>query len=409
MLIAWSEQSLDDTLRTLCHNRDSEVAREYVCLKTAFDAQRRCLSEDSLLLDPYSLGVYGGDREIVRVANLAASCASLFSTLDIGLEEVNDQFLMIFIPQGHDLSQDAADIFLALKTQIFLAMLDGQQERTRDEILDEVFPATMQSVLEAHHIGWPLNSIETQFLADAETRKTMLRDGSDDADSIRTYICHWGGRLRTNCKRAITEALSKQFSYETFLEYLNSYLNDNIESIKMQGAGIIDLRPGFEHEGSHDVAPELDFDFDLDAAIAEASRAAETDSDPSTDVSTKDEDLTAFLTASISKAAEEANGPEKEGATKGEVTSAAESATEPTMQTLEHISHSENDPDGPVNEAQPACKLRSQELCSVVLRLTAHSTTDPIITSSDPATTAAAILSLSTTYPSTSPRLQAYR
>jgi len=345
VLIAWSEQSLDDTLRTLCHNRDSEVAREYVCLKTAFDAQRRYLSEDSLLLDPYSLGVYGGDREIVRVANLAASCASLFSTLDIGLEEVNDQFLMIFIPQGHDLSQDAADIFLALKTQIFLAMLDGQQERTRDEILDEVFPSTMQSILEAHHMGWPLNSIETQFLADAEARKTMLRNGSDDADSI--------------------QALSKQFSYETFLEYLNSYLNDNIESIKMQGAGIIDLRPGFEHEGPHDVAPELDFDFDLDAAIAEASRAAETDSDPNADVSGKDEDLTEFLTASITKAAEEANGPEKEGDLTSEVNPSAESASMATMQVPESISHNENEPGASVNESQPASQATTSSQAAI--------------------------------------------
>lgn len=224
---------------------------------------------------------------------------------------------------------------------------------------------------------------------------------------VRTFVIG-GGRIRTNCKLAITEALSKQFSYETFLEYLNSYLNDNIESIKMQGAGIIDLRPGFEHEGSHDVAPELDFDFDLDAAIAEASRAAETDSDPSADVSSKDEDLTAFLTASISKAAEEANGPEKEGAPMGEVASAAESATKADMQVLEPIAHSENDPDGPVNDSQAACKLRSPELCIVVLRLTAHSTTGSIITSGGPATSAAAILSLSTTYSSTSPRLQAH-
>ncbi|KAH7039915.1 telomere repeat binding factor-domain-containing protein [Microdochium trichocladiopsis] len=340
VLVAWSEQSLEDTIRTLCHNRDSDVAREYVCLKTAFDAQRRCLSEDSLLLDPYSLGVYDGDREIVRVANLAASCASLFSTLDIGLEEVNDQFLMIFIPQGHDLSQDAADIFLALKTQIFLAMLDGQQERTRDEILEEVFPTTLRSVLEAHHIGWPLNNIETQFLADAEERKTMLRNESNDADSI--------------------QSLSKQFSYETFLETLNSYLNDNIESIKMQGAGIIDLRPGFEHEGPSDGAGhELDFDFDLDAAIAEASRAAETDSDPNVDASRKDEDLTAFLTESISKAAEQANGPERDGAPTGEVASAAESASKATMMALQRMSHGHDDPQAPNQGPQSSAQQNS--------------------------------------------------
>ncbi|KXJ96372.1 telomere repeat binding factor-domain-containing protein [Microdochium bolleyi] len=334
VLVAWSEQSLEDTIRTLCHNRDSDVAREYVCLKTAFDAQRRCLSEDSLLLDPYSLGVYDGDREIVRVANLAASCASLFSTLDIGLEEVNDQFLTIFIPQGHDLSQDAADIFLALKTQIFLAMLDGQQERTRDEILDEVFPTTMRAVLESHHIGWPLNSIETQFLIDAEARKAMLRNESNDADSI--------------------QALSKQFSYETFLDSLNTYLNENIESIKMQGAGIIELRPGFEHNEPHDGEhPELDFDFDLDAAIAEASRAAEIDLDPDSDPSKNDEDLTAFLTDSISKAAEQAQAPEKDASQPGEVTSAAESASKATMMALQRMQGSHDDPKVPPPGHQP--------------------------------------------------------
>lgn len=120
----------------------------------------------------------------------------------------------------------------------------------------------------------------------------------------------------------------------------------------MQGAGIIELRPGFEHNEDNDgAAPELDFDFDLDAAIAEASRAAEIDLDPNTDTAKKDEDLTAFLTESISKAAEEAQGPDKDTGQPGDVASAAESASKATMMALECMQGNPDDlkalPQGP--------------------------------------------------------------
>lgn len=126
----------------------------------------------------------------------------------------------------------------------------------------------------------------------------------------------------------------------------------------MQGTGIIELRPGFEHNEDNDgAAPELDFDFDLDAAIAEASRAAEIDLDPSADPAKKDEDLTAFLTESISKAAEEAQGPEKEAGQPGEVASAAESASKATMMALERIQGNNEDLKVLPQGHQPHCEI----------------------------------------------------
>lgn len=164
---------------------DSEVAKEYAVLRSTFDAQRRLLSEDSPLLDAKKFRLSKRGREVIRIINLATLCASVFSTNEIGWEELNEQFLRVFGAENESLPQDAAELFLSLKTQIYLATLESEQLKSKDQVLDGLFTTGLRERLQAHHSDTPLSETETQFIASAAARKAMLLNESTDPDNIR--------------------------------------------------------------------------------------------------------------------------------------------------------------------------------------------------------------------------------
>lgn len=168
---------------------DSEVVKEYAVLKSTFDAQRRLLSEDGPLLDAQKLYLGKQGKEVIRVINLATLCASVFSTNEIGWEELNEQFLRVFVAEHQPLPQDAAELFLSLKTQIYLATLESEQLKSKDEVLDGLFTTNLRELLQAYHPITPLSEAEVQFVAGAAARKAMLLHESTDADNIRTFQC----------------------------------------------------------------------------------------------------------------------------------------------------------------------------------------------------------------------------
>lgn len=166
---------------------DSDITKEYSVLRRAFDLQRRQLShphDAPRFLDAGKLGVKDQTREVIRIANLASTCASIFGTNEITLEEVNNHFLDIFIPEGGTLSHDAAELYLGLKTQLFLVFLEGDMEKTKDQILEEIFVLDVERSLQAHHPYLPLTTSELDFIANAKARRGMLLIASAPADSI---------------------------------------------------------------------------------------------------------------------------------------------------------------------------------------------------------------------------------
>ncbi|KAI1214490.1 telomere repeat binding factor-domain-containing protein [Annulohypoxylon truncatum] len=328
IITAWSEQSLEDTVATLSGDPDSDIAKEYAVLKAAFDAQRKLLSDTHTLLYPEQLNVASQTREVIRVINLATACASVFGTNELGLEEINDHFLRIFVPENQEVSRDAADLYLGLKTQIFLAVIetDGM---AREQLLDDLFITRLENSLREHHPNLPLSVSEYEFIANAKARKAMLSNESGDADSI--------------------QALSKQFTYEAFLDSLSTFLNDHIESIRVQGTGEVETTTSIEdniQNGHTDHG--LDETFDLNAMIAEASRAAQSALEPGGEVpdlhneSHELDELSAFLAENVSKAVEQAKGNTTE--LPSAIASAAESASRATMLALQSIQQNQYQP-----------------------------------------------------------------
>lgn len=187
ILIALSEQTLEDTVATLTSDPDSDITKEYGVLREAFDVQRRLLSrpnDTSPFFDADKLGITGETREVIRIANLASTCASIFGTNEITLDEVNNHFLRIFIPEGQSLTHDAAELYLVLKTQLFLAVLEGDLDKTKDQFLDEIFVIGVEEALAAHHPDFPLTTTELDFVANSKARRLMLSIASAPPDSV---------------------------------------------------------------------------------------------------------------------------------------------------------------------------------------------------------------------------------
>ncbi|KAI0861361.1 telomere repeat binding factor-domain-containing protein [Xylaria cubensis] len=329
ILIALSEQTLEDTVATLTSDSDSDIAREYSVLRDAFNSQRRQLShsqEAPRILDAGKLGIKDQTREVIRIANLASTCASIFGTNEITLEEVNNNFLCIFVPEGRTLSHDAAELFLGLKTQLFLAVLEGDLDKPKDQFLEEIFVIDVEQSLQAHHPHIPLSISELDFIANSKARKVMLSIASMPADSVY--------------------ALSKQFTYEAFLDTLSTYLNDNIDRIQAQVSSKLEVKaptesPAPEDSNTHDLTSE----FDLNAMIAEASRAAAQGAfQPSADEPPVFEDLSAFLSENVSRAVEQSRQAATNVELPSAITSAAESASRATALALESIARTQYHP-----------------------------------------------------------------
>ncbi|KAI1767102.1 telomere repeat binding factor-domain-containing protein [Hypoxylon sp. FL1150] len=342
IITAWSEQSLEDTIATLSGESDSDIAKEYALLKIAFDAQRKLLSNSHPLLVPEQLNVTSETREVIRIVNLATACASVFGTNELGLEEIDYHFLHIFIPQNQEIPRDAADLYLGLKTQIFLAVLEGEQGKARDRQLDDLFITRLEEDLIAHHPSLPLTAAEHEFLANAKARRAMLWNESADLDSIH--------------------ALGKQFTYEAFLDTLSTFLNDHIETIRTQGTGKVETTAAIE-DNIHDEHADqnLDDTFDINAMIAEASRAAQSALETAGDTSNELDDISAFLAENVSKAVERA----KESATSTElpsaIASAAESAERATILALQSIQQNQYQPTAlPQSTTQSQSQSQSQ-------------------------------------------------
>jgi protein TBF1 len=124
-------------------------------------------------------------RATIRTTNLATFVSSVFGGQDVGFYELNDHFIETFVADGEELQKEPGMLYLNLKTQMYLsAISQEEQEMTREEILDDLFPADLKEMLLARHSGTALTSDEMEFLKEAKTRRDYLQNETGDVDSI---------------------------------------------------------------------------------------------------------------------------------------------------------------------------------------------------------------------------------
>jgi protein TBF1 len=164
------------------------MGQEYATLKSIFDQTKKIyslyapfLSADELCLEEPS------HRGTIHSANLATFATSVFGGQDVGFYELNDNFVETFAPDGAPLEEKPGLLYINLKTQMFLsAVLQEEQEKTKEDLLDDFFPANLDDILSRRHLGTPLSQSEVELINWAKARRELLMNETSDVESIRT-------------------------------------------------------------------------------------------------------------------------------------------------------------------------------------------------------------------------------
>lgn len=112
--------------------------------------------------------------------------------------ELNDHFIKTFAADGIPLGKESGDLFLNLKTQIYLsAVSQEEQERTREDILEDFFPNDLDELLQSRHPSQPLSQSEIEFINAYISRRESLANSPVDLDSIRKseYLSYGAGLI----------------------------------------------------------------------------------------------------------------------------------------------------------------------------------------------------------------------
>jgi hypothetical protein len=166
---------------------ESELGQAYATLKSLFDQTKQIYSQKAQFLSADSLNIQEPEhRATIRITNLATFVSAVFGGGDVGFYELNEHFIETFTPEGAPMSKEAGDLYLGLKTQMFLsAVTQEEQERTKEDILEDFFLTRLCDLLQNRHPNTPLADSEREFLEASQNRRDFLMSEANDLDSIR--------------------------------------------------------------------------------------------------------------------------------------------------------------------------------------------------------------------------------
>jgi hypothetical protein len=161
-------------------------------LKKLFDETKKIYSRQAPFLSSNELNIEEPKhRATIRTTNLATFVSSVFGGQDVGFYELNDHFIETFTPDETPLQNVPGELFLNLKTQMYLsAVSQEEQERAKEDILEDLFPLNFEDTLAARHLESPLSQTEIQFLESSKARREFLMNQPSDIDSIRKSTPH---------------------------------------------------------------------------------------------------------------------------------------------------------------------------------------------------------------------------
>ncbi|EPE25651.1 Homeo [Glarea lozoyensis ATCC 20868] len=192
---------------------ESDHGQAFATLKSLFSKTKEIYSKENVFLSADELGFTDvKQRSIIRNTNMATFVAGVFGGQDVGFYELNHWFLNTFTPENETMDANACNLCTNLKTQMYLSALgEEDNEKTKEEILEDLFPSDLSSILLARHPGVQLSDSETKFVSDCRARKEYLLSVPADADSIQT--------------------LSEQYPWEDFLSDLSTHINQQYEGL----------------------------------------------------------------------------------------------------------------------------------------------------------------------------------
>ena len=180
-------------------------------------------------MSPYLLGpkTEQAHVETIRKANLATFVSSVFGSQDVGFYHLHEYFLDTFVADGGRLLKSQAQLFLELKTQAYISAL-SHGERSREEILEDLFPADLHERLLSRRPGAKqLVPSEADFLLRARNRSRALLEESMTQEAIA--------------------ALPEKYIWEDFLRDVSGYVSKNFATILGTPVSLIFIATAYNH------------------------------------------------------------------------------------------------------------------------------------------------------------------
>ncbi|RMZ75348.1 hypothetical protein DV738_g5517, partial [Chaetothyriales sp. CBS 135597] len=159
---------------TLIRNLHLPNYQEYRTIRSLLDPVLSLYRTGPSFLIHTQLGMTTASQiEILRKANQAVWLASIF-TGEVGLRDMNQSFLFVFVPEQGKLAKNQGNILLELKTQAFIT---AHRLRAADPrvVLADLFSSDMdQQILSRRSGGQPLAPSEQEFLKRLGARRDIL-------------------------------------------------------------------------------------------------------------------------------------------------------------------------------------------------------------------------------------------
>ncbi|RMZ88735.1 hypothetical protein DV736_g4033, partial [Chaetothyriales sp. CBS 134916] len=161
---------------TLIRNLHLPNYQEYRTIRSLLDPVLGLYRTGPSFLIHTQLGMTTASQiEILRKANQAVWLASIF-TGEVGLRDMNQSFLFVFVPEQGKLAKNQGNILLELKTQAFIT---AHRLRAADPrvVLTDLFSGDMdQQILSRRSGGQPLAPSEQEFLKRLGARRDVLEE-----------------------------------------------------------------------------------------------------------------------------------------------------------------------------------------------------------------------------------------
>ncbi|RMD43610.1 hypothetical protein DV735_g1562, partial [Chaetothyriales sp. CBS 134920] len=159
---------------TLIRNLHLPNYQEYRTIRSLLDPVLSLYRTGPSFLIHTQLGMTTASQiEILRKANQALWLASIF-TAEVGLRDMNQSFLFVFVPEQGKLAKNQGNILLELKTQAFIT---AHRLRAADPrvVLADLFSNDMdQQIMSRRSGGQPLAPSEQEFLKRLGARRDTL-------------------------------------------------------------------------------------------------------------------------------------------------------------------------------------------------------------------------------------------
>lgn len=176
-------------------------------MKSLFDQTKKLYTTEAFLSADELKFELPEQRATIRKVNLATFVSSVFGSQEVGFFHLNEHFLDTFVPDGGRMLKNQGSLYLDLKTQAYISAM-STNERTKEEILEDLFPSNMEQILLDRSPGRKqLTPSEADFVGRLNHRRQHLLHEPDDS------------------------ALSDKYVWQDFLKEVSWYVSKNHEQI----------------------------------------------------------------------------------------------------------------------------------------------------------------------------------